>query len=44
VVAEPIVGSGCEFLAFREPPGDDPDAVGEKGRIRGMMDVGLYGG
>ena len=42
VVAELILGLGREFLAFCEPPGDDADAVGKKGRIRGMVDVGLH--
>ncbi len=44
MVAELICRLGDEFLAFREPPGDDADAVGKKGRIGGMVDVGLHRG
>lgn len=42
VITELITGLGDEFLPFCEPPGDDADAVAEKGRIRGMVNVGLY--
>ena len=44
MVAELIAGLGSELLALGEPPGDDADAVGKEGRVRGMMDVGLHRG
>jgi len=40
VVAELIAGLGSEFLTLLEPSGDDADAVGEKGRVCGAVDVG----
>ena len=44
MVAELIGRLGDELLALGEPPGDDADAVGEEGRVRGMVDVGLHRG
>jgi hypothetical protein len=43
VVAELITGLRDEFLALGKPTGNDADAVGEKSRVCGVVDVGFYG-
>ena len=42
VVAELIARLGSKLLALGEPPGDDANTVAKEGRVRGMVDVGLY--
>src|SRR5208283_1838969 len=42
MVTELIMRLESKLLAFGEPPGDDADAVGKEGRVRGMVDVGLH--
>ena len=44
VVTELIPRWGCKFLSLGEPPGDNPDAVGKKGRVRGVVNIGLHRG
>jgi hypothetical protein len=43
MVAVQIAGSRGQLLAFGQPASDDPDPIGQKSRVGGMVDVSLHG-